>query len=52
MMDRIEYEEWALKAIDPALAPKLVSSKDSAQVKETVRTIPCVQWLQMESLMI
>lgn len=23
MMDRIEYEEWALKAIDPALAPKL-----------------------------
>ncbi|BGP27981.1 uncharacterized conserved protein [Rhodotorula toruloides] len=36
MMDRIEYEEWALKAIDPALAPKLVSSKDSARVKETV----------------
>ncbi|BGO96027.1 hypothetical protein NBRC10512_002445 [Rhodotorula toruloides] len=36
MMDRIEYEEWALKAIDPALAPKLVSSKDSAHVKETV----------------
>lgn len=22
MMDKIEYEEWALKAIDPALAPK------------------------------
>lgn len=21
-MDKIEYEEWALKAIDPALAPK------------------------------
>ena len=21
-MDKIEFEEWALKAIDPALAPK------------------------------
>ncbi|GAA5997600.1 Mrx19p [Rhodotorula paludigena] len=30
MMDRIEYEEWALKAIDPALAPKLLSSRSSS----------------------
>lgn len=25
-MDKVEYEEWALKAIDPALAPKPWSS--------------------------
>ena len=30
MMDRIEYEEWALKAIDPALAPKLTGSRSAA----------------------
>ncbi|GAA5982723.1 hypothetical protein JCM10908_006761 [Rhodotorula pacifica] len=29
MMDRIEYEEWALKAIDPALAPKLGASRST-----------------------
>ena len=22
LMDKIEYEEWALKAVDPALSPK------------------------------
>lgn len=30
LMDRIEYEEWALKAVDPALGPRL----DLAKVKE------------------
>jgi len=29
-MDRIEWEEWALKAIDPALAPKLLPSLSAA----------------------
>ncbi|BGP52070.1 hypothetical protein JCM10450v2_008041 [Rhodotorula kratochvilovae] len=30
LMDRIEYEEWALKAIDPALAPKLRPSSSTS----------------------
>ncbi|GAA5883980.1 hypothetical protein JCM6882_002091 [Rhodosporidiobolus microsporus] len=30
MMDKIEYEEWALKAIDPALAPKPWQKKAKA----------------------
>lgn len=29
MMDRIEFEEWALKAIDPALSPRLLPSPSS-----------------------
>lgn len=28
-MDRIEYEEWALKAVDPALGPSLNPVKKS-----------------------
>ncbi|KAN0062289.1 hypothetical protein ACQY0O_005470 [Thecaphora frezii] len=39
LMDRIEYQEWALKGIDPALDPKLVAAeadKGSVGTKESV----------------
>jgi hypothetical protein len=29
LMDRIEYEEWALKAVDPTLGPSLNPVKKS-----------------------
>ncbi|CAO1622508.1 unnamed protein product [Sympodiomycopsis kandeliae] len=33
LMDRIEYEEWALKAVDPSLGPDVKSVVTSAQDK-------------------
>lgn len=38
-MDRIEYEEWALKAVDPTLGPKLIvgkgeDGKESQEVRQ------------------
>lgn len=29
LMDQIEYEEWALKGVDPSIGPTLTSSKDT-----------------------
>ncbi|KWU45218.1 hypothetical protein RHOSPDRAFT_25285 [Rhodotorula sp. JG-1b] len=64
MMDRIEYEEWALKAIDPALAPKLTGSRSAApapqkgdaadaqgkQPREVVRLFSLSERLRVELL--
>ncbi|GAA6048745.1 hypothetical protein JCM3770_003939 [Rhodotorula araucariae] len=38
LMDRIDYEEWALKSIDPALAPKLRSSPSSSAADSPTST--------------
>lgn len=34
LMDRIEYEEWALKAIDPTLSPKPWSLRNGTENRE------------------
>lgn len=35
LMDRIEYQEWALKGIDPAMGPHLMSGRPKDAVAET-----------------
>ncbi len=40
-MDRIEYQEWALKGIDPAMGPKLMGgSLKDAEKKASDKGIP------------
>lgn len=36
LMDRIEYEEWALKGVDPALGPKLSGGENGKNTTDAV----------------
>ena len=41
LMDRIEYQEWALKGIDPAMGPHLMSGRaKDAEVDKSDNNIP------------
>lgn len=39
LMDRIEYEEWALKGVDPALGPKLRGGENGKTTTDAVVSV-------------